>query len=125
MCTSRESINLLLLDCDVAREFWIALFRPFGVEWIMLRKVIQLLDSWRGQVGRNNILEVWRIVPLCIIWCIWRERNARSFGDYKISVAKLSSGVFKSLYAWMTVYNSPHFSSFTEFLDFCSSFSPL
>lgn len=63
MCTRRrESINhLLLLDCDVAREFWVALFRPFGVEWIMLRKVIQLLGSWGGQVGRNaRIMEITR-----------------------------------------------------------------
>jgi len=33
--------------------------------------------------------------------------------------------MFKSLYTWMAAYKSFHFSSFTEFLDFCSSFSPL
>jgi len=37
--------------------------------------------SWGGQVGRRDILELWRLVPLCLMWCIWRERNAQSFKD--------------------------------------------
>jgi hypothetical protein len=32
-------------------------------------------------VGRGNILEVWRLTWLCIMWCIWREQNARSLED--------------------------------------------
>jgi hypothetical protein len=42
-----------------------------------------------------------------------------NFEDCVISVVELKSVIFKSLYAWMVVCNSPHFSSFTEFLDFC------
>jgi hypothetical protein len=34
----------------------------------------------------------------------------------------LKVDMFKSPYAWMIAYNSPCFSSLTEFLDFCSSF---
>jgi hypothetical protein len=32
-------------------------------------------------MGSRNILEVWRLAPLCLMWCIWRERNAKSFKD--------------------------------------------
>jgi len=74
-------------------------------------------------VGSCNILEVWRMAPLFLMWCIWRERNSRSIEDFKISVAELKSVMLKSLYAWMAVYSSPDFSSITEFLEFCSSFS--
>jgi hypothetical protein len=65
-------------------------------------------------VGSCNILEVWRMAPLFLMWCIWRERNSRSIEDFKISVAELKSVMLKSLYAWMVVYGSPHFSTFTK-----------
>jgi len=74
----------------VARELWVAI-RFFGLEWIMPRKVIEVLDSWRGQVGRQNILEAWKMAPLCLMWCIWRERNVRSFEDCGRSVEQLKS----------------------------------
>jgi hypothetical protein len=49
-------------------------FAVFLVQkWVMLRKVIELMANWRGQMGSRNILKVWRIAPLCLIWCIWRE----------------------------------------------------
>ena len=41
-----------------AKESWVELFRLFGVEWVMLRRVIKLLVGWRGQVGSHDSLEV-------------------------------------------------------------------
>jgi hypothetical protein len=41
----------------------------------------------------------------------------RHFEDSEISIVELKSVMFKSLYAWMTAYNSPHFPSFTKILD--------
>lgn len=46
-----------------------------------------------------------------------------SFEDCEISLEELKNVMVKSLYAWIMVYNSMHFSSFSKFLDFCS-FSP-
>jgi hypothetical protein len=43
----------------------------FGVEWVMPIWVIDLLVSWEGHVGRGIIVEVWRLAPLCLMWCIW------------------------------------------------------
>jgi hypothetical protein len=47
----------------------------FGVEWVMTIRVIDLLVSWEGHVGHGIIVEVWRLAPLCLMWCIWREMN--------------------------------------------------
>jgi hypothetical protein len=69
-------------------------------------------------VGSRNILEVWRLAPLCLMWCIWRERNARSFEDRETSVVELKNIMFKSLYTWIAAYNSLPFSSFSDFLIF-------
>jgi hypothetical protein len=24
---------------------------------------------------------MWKMVPLCLLWCLWRERNYRNFED--------------------------------------------
>jgi hypothetical protein len=40
---SRESIDYLMLHCEVARDLWNYILTLFGVEWVMLRRVIDLL----------------------------------------------------------------------------------
>jgi hypothetical protein len=49
MCKmSVESIDCLLLHCEVAIELWILIFHFFKVEWVMPRIVIELLAYWRS-----------------------------------------------------------------------------
>lgn len=55
----------------------------------MPRRVHDLLVSWRGQVGLGTIMEVWRLAPFILMWCLWRERNAQSLEDIKTSVVEL------------------------------------
>jgi hypothetical protein len=62
MCKkSGESIEHLFLHCEVARELWCEIFILFGVKWVMLERVIELLDCWRGQVRSRSVQAVWRI----------------------------------------------------------------
>jgi hypothetical protein len=77
MCkNSGESIEHLLLYCEVARDLWSYILTLFGVEWVMPRIVLELLISWGASFGYGPTKEVWLLVPLCLMWCIWRERNA-------------------------------------------------
>jgi hypothetical protein len=34
---------------------------------LCLERVRELFVSWAGEVGRHNILEVWRLAPLCLM----------------------------------------------------------
>jgi hypothetical protein len=46
MCKkSGESIEHLLLHYDVAWDIWSFFYSLFGVEWVMLRRVLDLLSS--------------------------------------------------------------------------------
>jgi hypothetical protein len=119
---SGESIDHLLLHCEVARDLWSSLFNLFGVDWVMPRRVRELLVSWGGQEGCRNILEVWRLAPLCLMWCIWRERNARNFENRETSVEELKKIIFNSFYTWIAAHNCFLFSSFSDFLNCCSFF---
>jgi hypothetical protein len=76
------------------------IFRLFGVEWVMPRKVIELLDCWRGQLGSRLVLAVWRMSPLCLMWSICKERNARCFEDREMAVEELKYILVKTLCLW-------------------------
>jgi hypothetical protein len=54
MCKrSGESINHLLLHCEVASTLWSVLFTLFGVKWVMNGRVLDLLACWKGQRGNK------------------------------------------------------------------------
>ena len=90
MCkVAGESVDHLLLHCTYAREIWDMIFVLFGVHWVMPRSVMALFDCWQGSLGRHQNAMIWRAVPHCVLWCLWRERNAWTFEGCETSVVDL------------------------------------
>ena len=50
-----ETSNHSFLHCSVARNMWNMVFSLFGVYWVMLRGVVELLASWSGKFSRHRI----------------------------------------------------------------------
>jgi hypothetical protein len=67
---SGEPIDHLLLQCEIARDLWSYILILFGVEWVMPRTVLELLNSWGAAIGYGHAKEAWRLAPLCLLWCI-------------------------------------------------------
>jgi hypothetical protein len=65
-----ESIDHLFLHCMVATELWSTILQLFGVVWLMPRSVIDMLGSWRGKKGNRLLVPIWRMAPLCLMWCL-------------------------------------------------------
>jgi hypothetical protein len=40
---TEENPDHLLLHCDIARDLWNLVLRMFGVEWVMPRRVVELV----------------------------------------------------------------------------------
>jgi len=77
-----ESVDHLLHHCPIAYELWSMVFCLFGIiHWVMPYHVRELLASWQGKFGRHRNIDLWRFVPHCLFWCLWRKRNARCFED--------------------------------------------
>jgi hypothetical protein len=124
MCkSSGESIDHLFLHCMVATELWRTILQMFGVEWIMPRSVKDMLGSWRGQKGNQTLIPIWRMAPLCLMWCVWRERNARCFEDCEIDLMNLKRMMLQTMFMWREKFQLMHECSFFEFIDRCSLFS--
>lgn len=71
MCRKNaESVDHLLLHYEVARALWDEIFCRIGMVWVMALRVVDLLASWNGLHGCSQVAVVWRMVPLCLLWCI-------------------------------------------------------
>jgi hypothetical protein len=94
MCKRQgESVDHLLLHCETACALWDTILSRFGLSWVMPLRVIELFECW-WTGGRSNSAVVWKMVPLCLMWCLWRERNDRSFEDQERTLEELKSFFF-------------------------------
>jgi hypothetical protein len=89
----------------------------------MPRSVKDMLGSWRGQKGNQTLIPIWRMAPLCLMWCVWRERNARCFEDCEIDLMNLKRMMLQTMFLWGEKFHLMHECSFFEFIDRCSLFS--
>jgi hypothetical protein len=106
--SSGESIDHLFLHCMVATELWRAILQMFGVEWVMPRSVKDMLGSWKGQKGNQTLILIWRMAPLCLMWCVWRERNARCFEDCEIGLMNLKRMMLQTMFMWRENFQFMH-----------------
>jgi hypothetical protein len=124
MCKkSGKSIEHLLLHCEVACDLWSYIPTLFGVEWVMSRRVLELLTSWGASFGCGPAKEVWRLVPLCLMRCLLQVRNARHFEYEEVSMLEIQKRLLKKLYIWIAAHHSLSVFTYANFLNLFSVLS--
>jgi hypothetical protein len=109
-----------LLHWEVARDLWSYVLILFGVEWVMPRTVLELLNSWGVAIECGHAIKAWRLAPLCLLWCIWRERNARLFDDVETSMVELRKRLLNTLYFWIALHHGLSVFTYVDFLNLFS-----
>ena len=115
-----ESVNHLLLHCPVARDLWNMIFSLFGISWVMPRGVVDLISCWNGCKGRQEAGKIWKVIPHCIMWCLWCERNARSFNGEEASIPALKHRLLQTMLEWLKAASLITSVSIPEMLMLCS-----
>ena len=78
----------LFIFCPLAHSMLMHMLQLFGIDWVMPGSVVDLLCCWHHWLGKYNS-DIWNLVPGCLMWTIWFERNWRSFEDIEKSIAQL------------------------------------
>ena len=110
-----EKVDHLFLHCSVARKLWSFVFKFVGIDWVLPSQVSEVLFSWWNWFGKRSS-GVWNLIPSCLIWTIWRERNNRTFENKETPSAKIIKIFFGSLYDWSRAWGLSSFPSVGDFL---------
>ena len=54
------------------------MLQMFGIDWVMLGSVVDLLFCWQHWLGKHNS-DIWNLVLGSLMWTIWIEHNQHSF----------------------------------------------
>ena len=94
-------------------------FGLFGVQWVMPSSVLDQFTCWLRALGQKAAGLVWKMVPHCVIWCLWHERNACFFDDTGRQVHELKLLFFHSLFDWVVGSGTSSIHSLLELIDLC------
>ena len=91
-----ETIDHLLMHCPVPRELWNLVFSLFGILWVMPMGLWILQQA--GQVSlTDRYAAIWAMIPHCLMWRIWWERNSCTFEGSKRLIHDLKLLFFQTL----------------------------
>lgn len=88
----RKTCSHLFTHCHVAQRLWSSLFVVLGELWVCTSTVMELLHIilWgSARIRTRRLYGVNCNAILEISWCIWLERNARTFSKLSLSVDAL------------------------------------
>ena len=118
-----ETIKHLLLHCLIARVLGSMVFTLFGVSWVMPKDVFELTASWPGKFRKHRNGVIWNLVPHCLMWGIWRERNAQIFEGTERAIHELKMTFLQTFLGWTNASSVSFFTSLTDLLDSCSFYT--
>ncbi|WMV21280.1 hypothetical protein MTR67_014665 [Solanum verrucosum] len=71
-----------------------------GMNWVMPRRVTQTLRIWSSDASIIWRKERWKIIPACIWWFVWKERNLRCFQNKSNSIRKITMNCLVLFLFW-------------------------
>ena len=102
--------------CPITHSLWMSMLQLFGIDWVMPGSVVDLLFSWYHWHGKHSS-DIWDLVPGCLMWTIWTERNRRSFEDKGKTVVQLLDLCHRTLFDWSRCWGFSDCSTLMEFLS--------
>ncbi|WJZ89560.1 hypothetical protein VitviT2T_008772 [Vitis vinifera] len=116
-----ENVNHILLYCIVTRALWDIIFGLIDIKWVLPETVKETLISWRGSFVGKKRKKIWKSIPLCIFWTVWKERNRLAFRGGVVNIQRLKSSFVCNLWNWAKVYLGEESFSLIGFLEWIAS----
>ena len=119
-----KTVDYLLLHCEMAYRLLSFVFITFGLSWVTPSSIPDFLFGWWNWLGKHSS-QIWNLVPLCILWCIWKERNRWTFEDLDSSGDQMLASFSGTLFYWSWtsgLTTSDSLPSFLSSLSLCNFF---
>ena len=68
--------------------------------------------------SRWNVIVLIHMVPACLKWLVWKERNVRTFEDIERPIDMLKNLLAKTLFEWSRIWGFTYCNSLSNFLIF-------
>ena len=94
---------------------WSFVFKPFRILWVQPKTILGLLFGWWNWLGKH-LSDIWNLVPLCLLWSLWKECNQRTFENLDSSIDQLFSFFSGSLFNWSRAWGLTSSDSLPSFL---------
>ena len=114
-CGDEELVDHLLLHCPVTHSLWSFVLQAFGVHWVMPRTTVSLLSCQHQWLGKHNS-NIWNLIPRCLMWIVWLERNCHSFENMEKTLDELKVLCQHSLFEWARCWGFTDTLSLSEFM---------
>ena len=115
-CCNAESVGCLLLFCLIAHFFWTYILWLFGIDWVMLGLVVDLLFCWYHWLGKHSS-NIWNLVLGYLMWTIWTKQNRWSFEDEGKTVVQLLNLCQRIFFDWSWCWGFLDCSTLMDFLS--------
>ena len=92
------------------------MLQAFGIQWVMPGSMASLVSCWSNWLGKSAS-DIWNMVPGCLMWVFWLERNQRSFEAQERTLVQLQALCQNTLFEWAKCWGSSNYSSTLEFFS--------
>ena len=73
--------GLAMEGSSVIKELCTFLLAAFGLVWVFLALMRNLLLEWKFKGLDKKKRIVWHLALICLFWCILKEHNGKTFED--------------------------------------------
>jgi len=112
-----ESVDHLFVHCKWVSSLWALAISLMGVSWVQSSNVEDVLVAWRTRLKKCWVHGIWKLIPIAIWWCTWKERNRWIFDDKALSFQDFKLYFLGTLYSWSQVLNGGSTVSLLDFFD--------
>ncbi|XP_028059454.1 uncharacterized protein LOC114263152 [Camellia sinensis] len=101
-CKEMEETSIhVLLHCPFVWWIWSYFVNWWGLQWVLPGSVQDLLDWWAGCRHTKMVKKIWSVVPLAILWSIWKQRNDCVFNGVQRSLDALCENIKVIIAVWV------------------------
>ena len=95
-----EDLHYLLIHCPSDWGMWESLISIPGLNWVCPLLAKDLILGWSCFSIKKRARKLWRAIPFCLFWVIWKERNWIIFEDVPFSLSRLKTSFASMLVSW-------------------------